>query len=69
MEPNPEPTDPVRDFFNRLAGEDGEVDWQELKEILDYAMREGVYETICYPIYTYIKTHTYIHATCYQHKR
>ncbi|XP_045540686.1 calpain-A isoform X3 [Papilio machaon] len=38
--PNPEPTDPVRDFFNRLAGDDGEVDWQELKEILDYAMRE-----------------------------
>ncbi|KAL0859933.1 hypothetical protein ABMA27_010257 [Loxostege sticticalis] len=38
--PNPEPADPVRDFFNRLAGADGEVDWQELKEILDYAMRE-----------------------------
>ncbi|VVD01150.1 unnamed protein product [Leptidea sinapis] len=27
-------------FFERLAGSDGEVDWQELKEILDYAMRE-----------------------------
>ncbi|XP_050357970.1 calpain-B isoform X5 [Nymphalis io] len=38
--PDPEPTDPIRDFFNRLAGSDGEVDWQELKEILDYAMRE-----------------------------
>ncbi|KAH9642446.1 hypothetical protein HF086_007578 [Spodoptera exigua] len=38
--PNPEPADPVRDLFNRLAGADGEVDWQELKEILDYAMRE-----------------------------
>ncbi|XP_047999752.1 calpain-A isoform X2 [Leguminivora glycinivorella] len=38
--PNPEPTDPIREFFNRLAGADGEVDWQELKEILDYAMRE-----------------------------
>ncbi|CAH2268450.1 jg16880 [Pararge aegeria aegeria] len=38
--PNPEPADPVRDFFTRLAGADGEVDWQELKEILDYAMRE-----------------------------
>ncbi|XP_045485365.1 calpain-B isoform X5 [Pieris rapae] len=36
----PEPADPVRQFFDRLAGEDGEVDWQELKEILDYAMRE-----------------------------
>ncbi|GBP25684.1 Calpain-A [Eumeta japonica] len=38
--PAPEPTDPIREFFNRLAGSDGEVDWQELKEILDYAMRE-----------------------------
>ncbi|XP_061380996.1 calpain-A-like isoform X2 [Danaus plexippus] len=38
--PNPEPADPVREFFTRLAGSDGEVDWQELKEILDYAMRE-----------------------------
>ncbi|XP_026324466.1 calpain-B isoform X3 [Hyposmocoma kahamanoa] len=38
--PNPEPADPVREFFNRLAGSDGEVDWLELKEILDYAMRE-----------------------------
>ncbi|XP_063630512.1 calpain-B isoform X4 [Cydia splendana] len=38
--PNPEPADPIRAFFDRLAGADGEVDWQELKEILDYAMRE-----------------------------
>lgn len=38
--PNPEPADPVRELFNKLAGADGEVDWQELKEILDYAMRE-----------------------------
>ncbi|XP_052746984.1 uncharacterized protein LOC128199845 [Bicyclus anynana] len=43
--PNPEPADPVRDFFTRLAGSDGEVDWQELKEILDYAMREGLAAT------------------------
>ncbi|OWR52714.1 calpain-A isoform 4, partial [Danaus plexippus plexippus] len=40
--PNPEPADPVREFFTRLAGSDGEVDWQELKEILDYAMREDL---------------------------
>ncbi|CAK1549400.1 unnamed protein product [Leptosia nina] len=40
LPPEPEPADPVRQFFNRLAGDDGEVDWQELKEILDYAMRE-----------------------------
>ncbi|XP_060807956.1 calpain-B isoform X3 [Amyelois transitella] len=50
--PNPEPADPVRDFFNRLAGSDGEVDWRELKEILDYAMREelkgqGFSEDVC----------------------
>ncbi|XP_028027619.1 calpain-B-like isoform X6 [Bombyx mandarina] len=40
LAPDPEPADPVREFFTRLAGSDGEVDWQELKEILDYAMRE-----------------------------
>ncbi|KOB72241.1 Calpain-A, partial [Operophtera brumata] len=40
VSPDPEPADPVRAFFDRLAGADGEVDWQELKEILDYAMRE-----------------------------
>lgn len=49
--PNPEPADPVRDFFNRLAGSDGEVDWQELKEILDYAMREGMFIFIIFLIY------------------
>lgn len=31
----------VRAFFQKLAGEDNEVDWIELKEILDYAMRSG----------------------------
>jgi hypothetical protein len=25
-----------------LAGEDQEVDWMELKDILDYAMRNGL---------------------------
>uniref|UniRef100_A0A1B6KWC1 Calpain catalytic domain-containing protein n=1 Tax=Graphocephala atropunctata TaxID=36148 RepID=A0A1B6KWC1_9HEMI len=29
----------VKEFFRKLAGEDMEVDWMELKEILDYAMR------------------------------
>lgn len=33
--------DKTRDFFLKLAGEDMEVDWKELKEILDYAMRTG----------------------------
>lgn len=32
-------TDKTREFFLKLAGEDMEVDWMELKEILDYAMR------------------------------
>lgn len=36
-----EKDDKVRQFFNKLAGEDLEVDWRELQEILDYAMREG----------------------------
>ncbi|GJQ77204.1 hypothetical protein Trydic_g14875 [Trypoxylus dichotomus] len=31
--------DQVYQFFLKLAGDDGEVDWMELKEILDYAMR------------------------------
>ncbi|KAK9510517.1 hypothetical protein O3M35_005286 [Rhynocoris fuscipes] len=31
--------DKVKEFFKKLAGEDEEVDWVELKEILDYAMR------------------------------
>ncbi|XP_046974274.1 calpain-B-like [Vanessa cardui] len=39
---NPELADPIRALFNILAGADGEVDWQELKEILDYAMREEI---------------------------
>ncbi|XP_034934103.1 calpain-A isoform X3 [Chelonus insularis] len=30
----------VREFFRKLAGDDMEVDWMELKEILDYAMRK-----------------------------
>ncbi|XP_012250974.2 calpain-A isoform X2 [Athalia rosae] len=32
--------DKVREFFRKLAGDDMEVDWMELKEILDYAMRK-----------------------------
>ncbi|XP_011494176.1 PREDICTED: calpain-A isoform X2 [Ceratosolen solmsi marchali] len=40
----PEPVDrnedKVREFFRKLAGDDMEVDWMELKEILDYAMRK-----------------------------
>jgi hypothetical protein len=28
-------------LFKNVAGEDGEVDWKELKEILDYYTRKG----------------------------
>ncbi|GFG39570.1 hypothetical protein Cfor_01000 [Coptotermes formosanus] len=31
--------DKVKELFRKIAGEDMEVDWMELKEILDYAMR------------------------------
>ncbi|XP_071050221.1 calpain-A-like isoform X2 [Onthophagus taurus] len=31
--------DQVYEFFKKLAGEDGEVDWMELKQVLDYAMK------------------------------
>ncbi|XP_014259622.1 calpain-A isoform X3 [Cimex lectularius] len=34
--------DKVKEFFKKLAGDDEEVDWIELKEILDYAMRNDV---------------------------
>ncbi|XP_074099378.1 calpain A isoform X4 [Cotesia typhae] len=42
----------VREFFRKLAGDDMEVDWEELKEILDYAMRkemhnEGFSKDVC----------------------
>ncbi|XP_076176529.1 calpain A isoform X2 [Ptiloglossa arizonensis] len=40
-EPEPERNeDKVRDFFRKLAGDDMEVDWMELKEILDFAMKK-----------------------------
>ncbi|XP_066260252.1 calpain-A-like isoform X3 [Euwallacea similis] len=43
VEPSPEEqqeTDKVYEVFLKLAGEDKEVDWKELKEILDYSMRD-----------------------------
>lgn len=44
MTPTPEEnkqTEKVRQIFVKLAGVDMEVDWKELKEIMDYAMRNG----------------------------
>ncbi|XP_077283023.1 calpain A isoform X3 [Arctopsyche grandis] len=51
-EPPSAPEDPVRQFFLKLAGPDEEVDWLELKEILDYAMRnetrgQGFSKDVC----------------------
>ncbi|XP_020282744.1 calpain-A-like isoform X3 [Pseudomyrmex gracilis] len=40
-EPEPDNnTEKVREFFKKLAGDDLEVDWMELKDILDFAMRK-----------------------------
>ncbi|XP_078033589.1 calpain A isoform X3 [Augochlora pura] len=44
---DPEPdrnSDKVREFFKKLAGDDLEVDWTELKEILDFAMRKETHD-------------------------
>lgn len=40
-----EKDDKVREFFAKIAGTDLEVDWKELQEILNYAMKEGKYST------------------------
>lgn len=45
----PEPTKPtpqvtaLEKLFKDIAGEDMEVDWMELKRILDHSMREGLF--------------------------
>lgn len=44
--PSPvKPVDPQRDalqrLFNSVAGADMEVDWMELKRILDHSLRDG----------------------------
>nr|KAF7402226.1 hypothetical protein H0235_015562 [Vespula pensylvanica] len=42
-EPEPDRNiEKVREFFRKLAGDDMEVDWMELKEILDFAMRKDM---------------------------
>lgn len=45
QEPEPDKVDKanekIKEFFLKLAGDDQEVDWMELKDILDYAMRNG----------------------------
>ncbi|XP_046400174.1 calpain-A-like isoform X4 [Ischnura elegans] len=56
-EADPQPEDKSRDdkvkeFFRKIAGDDLEVDWMELKEILDFAMKnetkgEGFSKDVC----------------------
>lgn len=46
-ETKPDPEEQKRDerlceFFKKIAGEDMEVDWIELKQILDYALKNGM---------------------------
>ncbi|GLH13440.1 LOW QUALITY PROTEIN: Calpain-A [Gryllus bimaculatus] len=44
-EPEPEEQkteDKAKEFFLKIAGEDLEIDWKELQDILDYAMRNGM---------------------------
>lgn len=38
----------VREFFQRIAGDDLEVDWMELKEILDFALKKGKFLQFTY---------------------
>lgn len=47
--PSPvKPVDPQRDalqrLFNSVAGADMEVDWMELKRILDHSLRDGEFQ-------------------------
>ncbi|CAL1673021.1 unnamed protein product [Lasius platythorax] len=37
-------TEKVREFFKKLAGDDMEVDWMELKDILDFSMRKDTHD-------------------------
>ncbi|XP_030387749.1 calpain-A isoform X2 [Scaptodrosophila lebanonensis] len=50
--PTPKPVDPQRDslrrLFDSIAGADMEVDWMELKRILDHSMRDDLPKPITY---------------------
>jgi len=49
--------DRIRDFFKAVAGEDLEVDWMELKNILDVAINKGeFYEKKCLKAYYFINS-------------
>lgn len=33
----------VRGFFRKVAGEDLEIDWKELQDVLNFALKRGQY--------------------------
>ena len=40
------PKEEIERLFNETAGPDGEIDWQELKRLLDQIMKAGKKDTI-----------------------
>ncbi|XP_068144740.1 calpain-A [Drosophila tropicalis] len=50
--PTPKPVDPqkesLRRLFDSIAGQDAEVDWMELKRILDHSMRDDLPKPVVY---------------------
>lgn len=49
LKERPEPTaeesdhdDKIKDFFAKIAGEDLEIDCDELKQLLDFALQKGI---------------------------
>lgn len=40
------PKEEIERLFNETAGLDGEIDWQELKRLLDQIMKDGKKDTI-----------------------
>ncbi|XP_034650037.1 calpain-A-like [Drosophila subobscura] len=54
--PTPKPLDPqkesLRRLFDSIAGKDMEVDWMELKRILDHSMRDDLPKPVVYNRFT-----------------
>lgn len=38
-----ESNEKLKKYFLKVAGSDKEVDWTELKDILDFAMKQGIW--------------------------
>lgn len=41
QEEEAEQDDRIRGFFSKVAGEDLEIDWSELQNVLNFAMKRG----------------------------